>query len=212
MVAIISCFFPHIICGLELFLWIYNLSVIYSIFQNNILLSTDLFESDEAAALFGPLPARVRHPAGLQATAVCVGGGSVESDRPGRRQCWGDALLPVFSFRLSHGVPCPQLHPPLPQGALSGYQRKEKPLQCLQVCVHGLRSETTSALFVYFRVFKAKWNADMVFPYFLDFSSPTCYLTVPPQHWDPFWTKSSTVQVSLISLPKFCSHSYCWKK
>lgn len=103
-----------------------------------MLLSADLFESDEAAALFVPLPAGVRHPAGLQATTVRSGGGSVESDRPGRRQCGGDALLPVFSFRLSDGVPRTQLHPALPQGPLSGYQRKEEPLQCLQVCVHGL--------------------------------------------------------------------------
>lgn len=70
-----------------IFMNIYNLSVIYSILINNLLLSADLFESDEAAALFGPLPARLRHPAGLQATAVRAGGGSVKSDRPGRRQC-----------------------------------------------------------------------------------------------------------------------------
>lgn len=48
------------------------------------------------------------------------------------------------------------------------------------------------------------------FSIFPDFSSPTCYLTVLPQHWDPSWTKSSTLQVSVIS---FRSALYlCWKK
>ncbi len=154
--------------------------------------SADLSESDEAAALFGPFPARVRHPAGLQASAVRPGRGSVESDRPGRRQCWGDALHPSFSFRLSHGVPCPQLHPPLPQGPLWGYQWKEKPLQCLQVCVHNLKSVPTCSYL---------WDVEIYIYFFIftDFSSPTCYLIVPPQHWDPSWTKSSTLQVSVIS-------------
>ncbi len=44
-----------------------------------------------------------------------------------------------------------------------------------------------------------KYFIFFIFYFFTDFSSPTCYLTVPPQHWDPSWTKSSTLQVSVIS-------------
>lgn len=53
----------------------------------SLFVSPDLFESDEAATLPISLPTRVRHAARLQASAVCAGGGSVKSDRPGRRQC-----------------------------------------------------------------------------------------------------------------------------
>lgn len=54
--------------------------------QFSLFVSSDLFESDEAATLSISLPARVRHAAGLQASAVRPGGGGVKSDRPGRRQ------------------------------------------------------------------------------------------------------------------------------